>query len=139
MVMFAHPHCPCTRASLKELERIAAEFPEASTTVFFCKPSGTTGKEWEHASLSLRTADLLKWDDGCTEAKRAGVTTSGHLLLFHPDGTVLFSGGITRARGYQGESTGSEALRSRLLGETRELKHSPVFGCPLYDPQNSDS
>jgi len=139
LVMFAHPHCPCTQASLTELERIAAEFQVASTMVYFCKPSDASGEEWEPTNVSVRMADLAKWDDGCKEAKRAGATTSGHLLLFHPDGTLLFSGGITRARGYAGESVGSEAVRSRLLGQTRELKNSPVFGCPLYDPQNSDS
>jgi len=140
LVMFAHPHCPCTRAGLEELERIAGDFPQTETTVFFCKPTDAIGPEWDAAKSPADFVQVQsKWDDGCLEAKRCGATTSGHLLLFHPDGTLVFSGGITRARGYVGESIGSQAIRLRLQGETRELQHTAVFGCPLHDSQNSDS
>jgi hypothetical protein len=135
ILFFAHPLCPCTRASRRELERVLAEFDQVQATVVFCKPSDAVGPDWNPDNfVSSATAGLqVQWDDGGVEAKRFGVTTSGHVLLFHPDGSLLFSGGITRARGYEGESSSSEALRARLMGKTRELYSAPVFGCPLLD------
>jgi hypothetical protein len=75
---------------------------------------------------------------GCDEdgvlAKQFGASTSGHVLLYHADGRLLFSGGITNARGHAGSSAGLEAILSLLNRGTAEQADAPVFGCPLYGP-----
>jgi hypothetical protein len=78
-------------------------------------------------------------DEGGVEAKRFGVATSGHVLLFDRAGRLLFSGGITPARGHEGDSLGRDALIERLAG-TRTISGpatSPVFGCPLANPESN--
>src|SRR5262245_44591735 len=43
LIMFAHPHCPCTRASLGELDALMARCRgQFSTHVVFVKPAGLT-------------------------------------------------------------------------------------------------
>src|SRR5690349_14866162 len=39
LVMLAHPHCPCTRASLAELEKLVAH-ADADVWVLFLRPEG---------------------------------------------------------------------------------------------------
>src|SRR5882724_6512036 len=42
LIMFAHPHCPCTRASLSELARLLTQTPDKlNTYVVFLKPEET--------------------------------------------------------------------------------------------------
>ncbi len=42
LVMFVHPQCPCTRASMSELQRTLAHFSEPVTTwVVFYRPATT--------------------------------------------------------------------------------------------------
>jgi hypothetical protein len=68
------------------------------------------------------------------EARRFGVETSGHVLLYDDQGHLLFSGGITSGRGEQGDNVGQAALLGRIIGMREEGPASPVFGCPLLTP-----
>src|SRR5947207_9412929 len=41
LLMFAHPHCPCTRASIDELNRLLAQCDgKVETQVLFIRPHG---------------------------------------------------------------------------------------------------
>ena len=59
--------------------------------------------------------------------------TSGHALLFDRDGHLLFSGGITPARGHEGDNFGASAIAARLAGRPAPAE-TPVFGCPIAGP-----
>src|SRR5688500_947730 len=51
LVMFAHPKCPCTRASIEELNRLLARSSgRIATHVFFLKPDGTA-EDWTQTDL----------------------------------------------------------------------------------------
>jgi len=51
LVLFAHPHCPCTRASLRELDILLAETQNrVSVTVVFTIPDGVP-VDWEKGDL----------------------------------------------------------------------------------------
>src|SRR5690349_6769442 len=51
LVLFLHPHCPCSRASLREVEKTLAHSGDRlEATVFFLSPSEKS-KEWVHSSL----------------------------------------------------------------------------------------
>lgn len=136
LVMFAHPHCPCTSASIEELTRIMNNCSEAvSTYVLFFKPE-TFSPNWEqtrnwHSAAAIPGAHVRCDQDGI-EAKRFGVMTSGHVLLYDAHGDLLFSGGITAARGHQGDNLGVQSVIDLLKGRKAKRVQTPTFGCPLF-------
>jgi hypothetical protein len=136
LVLFAHPRCPCTQASLHELDGILAETQNksVSVTVVFTIPDGVpTG--WEQGDLwnSARTMPGVRVirDQGGQEAHRFDVEGSGHVLLYAASGNLLFSGGITGSRGHEGDNEGQSAVVSFILNGHAPVSHAPVFGCSL--------
>ena len=137
LVMLAHPHCPCTRASMGELAQVMARLQgKVAAYVLFYTPRGSnrtggSGLGWENTELR-RTAGqipgvtVLSDVDGA-EARRFGAETSGHTLLFDSTGRLLFNGGITGSRGHSGDNVGESAIVSnRPLPVKRRI--SPVPG-----------
>jgi hypothetical protein len=138
LVLLAHPHCPCTGATVDELERFLARCRGLVTVhVLFYRP-GTSPGGWEKTDLWRRATALpgarVHCDEGGVEARAFGATTSGHVLLYRPDGRRLFSGGITNARGHAGASVGTDALDSLLTTGAAGRTETPVYGCPLAGP-----
>lgn len=136
LLFFAHPHCACTNASLEELKVILKNAPELSTQIVFMIPE-EAGNEWLNTrcwqnARSVPNASLFA-DAGAKEAKVFGVETSGHALLYGPKGDLLFSGGITIARGHAGNNPGRESILAHISGAKSEYKQAstPVFGCSL--------
>jgi hypothetical protein len=135
LVFFAHPHCPCTRASLHELEGLLAETQNrVSVTVVFTIPDGVPA-DWEQGDLwnsatSIPGVRVIK-DQGGEEAHRFDVEGSGHVLLYAPSGKLLFSGGVTASRGHGGDNAGRSAVMSFILDGHSSVSHTPVFGCSL--------
>jgi hypothetical protein len=136
LVFLAHPQCTCTRASLTELaEALARAEVRPKTYVVFLKPAGfSDGWEktdlWDTAS-SLPDTTVVRDDDGL-EATRFGAATSGQTMLYDARGALLFSGGITGARGHAGDNEGRAAVVSILNHlEARSLA-TKVFGCSLF-------
>jgi len=140
--MLAHPRCTCTRASLAELAELLARAKERPRTyVVFVKPGGT-GVDWEHTDL-WRTAAALPGvtvlrDDAGVEARRFGAATSGQVLLYAPDGRLLFSGGATGARAHPGDNLGRASIVALLNHDAALERTTPVFGCPLFGPLDPD-
>ena len=137
LILFAHPRCPCTRATLAELA-VLLEINRApvAAEVRFIRPKGVPA-DWEQTSLWRAAAAIpgvsVYFDDEGALARRLGAETSGQVLLYGPDGDLLFSGGITRARGQDGDNAGRRAILSLLSGQAA-LRETPVFGCPLFAP-----
>ncbi len=135
LLVFVHPRCPCSRATIQELAvALAAGQRPLNIQVVVYKP-GDAQAGWEqtdlwHAAQGIPRVALYV-DYGGVEAKRFSVTTSGHALLFAADGTCIFSGGITAARGHQGASAGQDALVALLTGGQRQVSSTPVYGCPF--------
>jgi hypothetical protein len=137
LVLFAHPRCPCTRATLGELALLMASCKDrVSAHVCFVKPAGLP-EDWEYADLWRSAASIpgvQVWaDPGGAEARRFRAATSGLALLYDGDGRLRFRGGITPARGHAGDNTGREALRTLLLEGGPGPTETPVFGCPLFE------
>ena len=92
---------------------------------------------WSETGLWRRVVQLADSnshvDVDAIEAKRFGVTTSGHCLLFDRSGRRLFSGGVTISRGHEGQSIARLNLDRLLRGERFECQEYPVFGCPLFE------
>jgi hypothetical protein len=135
LVLFVHPRCPCSRTTIRELAAVLAKSPPAiEAQVVVYKPIDS-GAEWEQTDL-WRAAERIPGvtmvvDLDGVEAKRFSVTTSGHALLYDPQGRRLFSGGITAARGHQGQCEGQDAIVSLLSNGKQEVLNTPVYGCQL--------
>ncbi len=152
LMLFLHPRCPCSRATLAELEgvvhdpRVATGNPPQLVTVATIPPGATSA--WTDSSLVKRAERLpgmeLLWDEEGVEAARFGAVSSGTVMLFDQQGRKCFAGGITAARGHEGDNTGQDQLIEALLhqGETN-LRTTPVFGCrlcwPTTDPPTDES
>ena len=140
LVMLAHPHCPCTRATIGELASIMAHSQGRLTAyVLFLKPTGFS-EEWEKTDLWQSAANIpgvtAVIDDEGAEANRFHAATSGQTLLYDAGGRLLFSGGITGSRGHSGDNAGQSAIVSLVNSGVSELTETSVFGCPLFDPKS---
>ena len=136
LVVFAHPRCPCSRATIGELALIVAHCPErVDVRVLFFKPSEFSAG-WEKTDLwssaeAIPGVTVISDEDG-SEAKRFRATTSGYSLLYDSDGRLLFGGGITGSRGHSGDNAGRTAIETLLMnGESDQKQQTLVFGCPL--------
>lgn len=139
LLIFLHPRCPCSRASLAELAALLDRCGDrvAARAVVFRPRRG--GGEWSPADLRAGLAEVpgleVSPDIDGEEARRFAVATSGHVVLYAPRGDRLFSGGITPGRGERGDNLGRAALLGRILGGSGEDPGCPVFGCPLTTPR----
>ena len=143
LVMLAHPHCPCTAASIGELAQVMARLQgKVEAYVLFVKPK-ESGRDWEDTSLR-RSAEAIPgvkvvFDPDGVEAGRFGAETSGHTLLFGADGRLLFSGGLTASRGHAGENAGESAILALVNHQTPARTRSLVFGCSLINSARTES
>lgn len=138
LVMFAHPQCPCSRASVAELAVIMTRCKnELKATVCFFDPEGEPA-EWTQSALWRAAAVIpgveVVADPDRKFAAQFGSTTSGQVHLFARNGRRIFSGGITAARGHGGENRGRNHVIALARGEVCSPADTPVFGCSLHEP-----
>jgi hypothetical protein len=138
LVMFIHPQCSCTRASLEELKAILDKTGNAvSAWVVVLKPDGM-GDDWAQSDTWETARDMrgvtVVVDNKGTEADRFGALTSGETLLYSPAGKLEFSGGITAARGHVGENSGERRVVSLVSTGKADTETHEVYGCGLHDP-----
>jgi hypothetical protein len=135
LVVFAHPHCPCTRATLVELNILMQNLRgKLGVYVLFIKPQGLP-EGWEKTDI-LASAQRIpgvetQIDEGGIEAARFGAATSGQAMLFDQGGHLLFNGGITQGRGHIGENEGFRRIASLVQTGQADKNNSLVFGCAL--------
>jgi hypothetical protein len=137
LLMFAHPKCPCTRASIEELNRVLATCGERITThVFFFKPR-RMDPDWVQTDLHESAAAIpgveVHFDLDGALARQFGAETSGHVVLYNANGELLFRGGITGSRGHVGDNASESALVTLLEGQDSDVKETAVYGCSLLD------
>lgn len=122
LLLFAHPRCPCTRATLAELRQVLSSYQGrvAARVVFF--DTRTRADDWTNTDTYTLAASIpgvtLSTDFEGSEAARFGAATSGHVVLYSPRGELLFSGGITPARNHEGDSPGRRRLLAALAAAT---------------------
>ncbi len=138
LLVFLHPECACSEATVSELDKIMAKIPMATTVyVLFVQPEGWSEEEtksnlWQRASKIPKLEVVL--DESRLEAKLFGALTSGHTLVYGQDGQLAFSGGITGARGHQGDNEGEDAVVEILKNQKNiRLAQTKIFGCGLFE------
>lgn len=153
LVLFAHPQCPCTSATMDELGKVMARCGNQIDARVLCiQPSGKSS-DWVHSNV-WRSAeripgvsvsvDKLGW-----KAAEFGAKTSGHVILYDPRGKLQFEGGITSARGHRGDNPGGNQVvkltqqkgqraspesGDASLDDNGNLTSTDVFGCDLFSP-----
>jgi hypothetical protein len=144
LVVFAHPRCPCTRATIGELAKLMVYGQgRVDARVLFFTPRDAAD-DWRETDLWDAARQIpgvaVASDEEGVEAARFSVATSGHAVLYDPDGRLLFSGGLTAARGHSGDNPGSAAIEGLLAHAGTGMDRTPVFGCGLSggNPQSRD-
>jgi hypothetical protein len=146
LVLFLHPHCPCSRATLHELDVLASAYAgKFALQVLLVRPPGVT-EDWEQTQLARAARQIrgavVSCDESGQEAERFGATTSGEALLYAADGRLLFQGGLTAARGHEGDNAGRTAITALIspkqpiadqasLRKQIECARTAVYGCRL--------
>lgn len=138
VVVFAHPKCPCTDATIGELSILMTRLQgKATAKVFFVRPANFPDA-WEktelwHSAETIPGVSVFS-DVGGVEARRFGAQASGQTILYDASGRMRFSGGITASRGHSGDNAGRSAIVSLVTTGTAGAERTSVFGCSLHDP-----
>jgi len=135
LVVFIHPKCPCSVATLSELARIqSACGARVSTQVVFYSPADMQWKDTSKVRQALAIPNVRITNDVDGKlAEQFGALTSGHSLLYSSDGRRVFRGGITPARGHEGENPGRSSVIRYVLEGNIGCEKTNVFGCPILD------
>jgi hypothetical protein len=137
ILMFAHPQCPCTIATLEQLDKLTARSAKVTSTiiVFFVQPRDRTS-EWVQSGSWQRATRIphirVIADPDGRSAAQFGVHASGHTLVYGGNGELRFSGGLTPSRGHVGDAAGLTRAAAAVMGST-SLATAPVFGCALLE------
>jgi hypothetical protein len=111
---------------------------QLSAYVLFLKPADTA-PDWEKTALWRSVAAIpgvtVVSDEGGREARLFHSATSGQTILFDRTGRLLFSGGITAARGHSGDNIGRDTIISLVTTGRANRTKAPVFGCSLLNPE----
>jgi hypothetical protein len=137
LLMFAHPQCPCSRASMGELALIMTHAPQkVQAQVLFLRPKDYA-EDWVKTDLWRSAAAIpgvqAVVDEQGREAGLFHAGVSGQVMLYDPRGNLVFSGGITSSRGHSGDNDGREAIEDYLNKGVMPVKSTPFFGCALFD------
>ncbi len=135
LVMFVHPRCPCSRATIEELNRLLVRRgDQVEALVVFVRPPDVEAG-WERSTLWREVAALPGVRTVCDEAGRDrtlfGASLSGETLLYDASGRLMFRGGITPSRGHVGDNAGVDALAARIKDPGLGFCATDVFGCRL--------
>jgi hypothetical protein len=135
LVMFLHPDCGCSPASLEELARLVARAPSRFTVRVLFGDAMSTDKPLSDYGL-WRTAAAIPGvtpihDPGGREAIAFDARVSGQTFLYDAEGRLAFSGGITGRRAHAGDNDGTAALYAFITQGSSSITHTPVFGCLL--------
>jgi hypothetical protein len=137
LLIFAHPYCPCTTATLGELERLMPEIKEkVKVVVLFVQPekrplTWVQGSNWE---MAKKIPGVMAMSDfNYHETDIFGAKTSGQVMFFDAEGEKVYSGGITPSRGHMGDSIGRDMILSWVEGKSVKREIASVFGCSLRE------
>ncbi len=137
ILVFVHPHCACTVATLRQLERAQPLFQLGNhMRTLVSVPTGadanfSQGPVTRHAHTMHETEVIVDID--ANEARTFGAQTSGHVYVYDPNGQIRFCGGITASRGHEGDSDGLTAVIDLLQGNEAQTSETEVFGCLLTE------
>ena len=138
VLVFLHPLCSCSDATLAEAEELVAWGHKRLQLVVVVplpeRSSPESRNKWIQSDRVRRASAIpgarVVLDPGGVESHRFHALTSGFVTAYSGDGILRFAGGITAARGQTGESAGLGALENAIDGRPlTTADRFPVFGC----------
>jgi hypothetical protein len=133
LLLFVHPECPCSRASIEELSHVMVVQGVLEASVLFFAPSEL---DWRASDLYQSAKRIpgvhVISDKNGRIGRRFGAHTSGQAMYYNSRGRLEFVGGITAARGHVGDNDGVDTIFTLLKGGMPAHRTAPVFGCSLY-------
>lgn len=135
LLVFAHPKCSCTQATLRELSRLRTRVQ--SKMAVHVLISYDPNDKFESQRIEKQAREIagiqVSVDLNRKIAKSFNALTSGQTILYAPEGNILFQGGITASRGHEGANHGVEEIERIVSGPFIKTKYSrtPTFGCHL--------
>lgn len=137
LLMFMHPRCPCSRASVNELARLLSQTGDILEAYVFLFQPVDESDNWSHTDLWEAATRIpgvnVRSDVGAATASQFAAKASGQVLLYDTEGRLQFSGGITAGRGHEGDNTGRSSIVSLVRGNGQPPNTCPVFGCPIVE------
>jgi len=137
LIMFLHPQCPCSRASVNELSMVMSRCGNGVDARVFVVSPRNAPTDFTQGELFRKAQGIegvsVGTDPDARTAHEFAATTSGDVLLYGADGRLLFKGGITDGRGHEGDNDGLESVLAIVQGGQPARRQTPVFGCSLED------
>ncbi|TWT45974.1 hypothetical protein RAS1_24100 [Phycisphaerae bacterium RAS1] len=134
MVLFVHPECPCFAADVYILRRLVDASARLDTRLVLVGDDAPILRE---STNYRRAAELpgitIHFDADGQMARAFGAQASGHAAVYDAGGQLVYSGGLTNARGQAGPSAQDDVVRDVAHGRSPRVNSGPVFGCPLFD------
>lgn len=138
LVVAVHPDCPCTGATLEQLDRFLTKNPQSAQVLalFWVEDSDSPplalqrNPYWQRiGKMESATAAI---DPQGARAAQFGALVSGAVAAYDQTGSLRFQGGLTSSRGHAGPSRGLNMLEAILRDEpTADTNNAPSFGCSL--------
>jgi hypothetical protein len=133
LIVFLHPKCTCSRASLAQVAKLQSRVPDGFHTILVLWQSPNGNSDW--AKLPQPdSGQLLHYqlvlDNGGLMARRFDAHTSGQAFVYDSRGRLRFSGGLTSSRG-DSENGPAFSTLLRVITNPGSSKPMPVFGCSL--------
>ncbi len=135
LLVFVHPKCPCSSATLNELARIQTTCgSKISTHIIIYHPDE---EAWDNTRIirqALEIPNVRIFNDSEGHLSDSfGAMTSGHTFLYAPDGRRIFSGGITMARGHEGDNLGRSSIVQYILDGKSICDSTNIYGCSILN------
>jgi hypothetical protein len=133
LIVFLHPKCTCSAASLTQIAKLQSRLPDRFQTILVLWQPSNGNSEWANLPQPDfgQLADYkLVLDKEGRMARKFDAHTSGQSFLYDADGQIRFSGGLTSTRG-DSESGPAFSTLAQLIAKQDSSKTAPVFGCSL--------
>ncbi len=137
LVVFLHPKCPCSLATVENLKRLVSRLDRPPVVYAIYYWPADCDATWVTEGHLFKTFCKFpgvhqELDRDGKLAARWGAQKSGHVIVLLPEGRIGFSGGITDQRGHEGDSVGMLAVQALLLNQSPPVRTAPVFGCKFF-------
>lgn len=134
-IVFLDPRCGCSRASLVEMARLVRQLGTQMKWIAVlhgtAESQTTLTSSTLYGSLAQIPNVCIYLDPQGQETRRFQANVSGELLLYSSGGHLQFQGGLTPARGHEGDSVGALAVSDWVQTGRAECSSSLVYGCQL--------
>ena len=122
LVMAVHPKCPCTRASVAELNKLMLGWGRRVHAIALVTKPFELPDLWSESDVTARLREIpnveVVRDFGGAKADAFGAEQLRADAALRRRGRLVLEGGITALRGHEGPSIGGEALKQLVAGTT---------------------